>query len=83
MNRLLQPDWQVLINRLVSWRIEHISERNFIYIISLLVGIATGIAALVLKNLIHLVEVQLTGWFAANTFSYLYLAYPILGITLT
>ncbi len=83
MNRLLQPDWQVLINRLVSWRIEHISERNFIYIISLLVGIVSGIAALVLKNLIHLVEVQLTGWFAANTFSYLYLAYPILGITLT
>jgi chloride channel protein, CIC family len=83
MNRLFQPDWQVLINRLVSWRIEHISERNFIYIISLLVGIVSGIAALVLKNLIHLVEVQLTGWFDANTFSYLYLAYPILGITLT
>ncbi len=83
MNRLLQPDWQLLINRLVSWRIAHISERNFIYIISLLVGIVSGIAALVLKNLIHLVEVRLTGWFAANTFSYLYLAYPILGITLT
>ncbi len=83
MNRLLQPDWQALINRLVSWRIAHISERNFIYLISLLVGIVSGIAALVLKNLIHLVEVQLTGWFAANTFSYLYLAYPILGITLT
>ena len=68
---------------MISWRIAKISERNFIYIISLVVGIFSGLAALVLKKLIHLVEVQLTGWFDANTFSFLYLAYPILGITLT
>lgn len=72
-----------LINRLISWRISHISERNFIYILSLVIGILSGVAALILKNLIHFVENRLTGWFEATTFSYLYLAYPILGITLT
>jgi chloride channel protein, CIC family len=79
----LPIDWQSLLNRLVSWRISHISERYFIYMISLLVGLFSGLAALVLKNLIHFVEVKLTGWFETTTFSYLYLAYPILGITLT
>ena len=78
-----QLNWQHILNRMISWRIAKISERNFIYIISLVVGIFSGLAALVLKNLIHFVEVQLTGWFEANTFSFLYLAYPILGITLT
>lgn len=78
-----QFNWQHILNRMISWRIAKISERNFIYIISLVVGVFSGLAALVLKNLIHFVEVQLTGWFEANTFSFLYLAYPILGITLT
>jgi chloride channel protein, CIC family len=83
MRWLSQINWQQILNKMISWRIAKISERNFIYIISLVVGIFSGLAALVLKKLIHLVEVQLTGWFDANTFSFLYLAYPILGITLT
>lgn len=72
-----------LLNRLISWRLSHISERNFVYILSLAIGILSGLAALILKNLVHFVEVRLTGWFEATTFSYLYLAYPVLGITLT
>ena len=72
-----------LINQLVGWRIRHISERNFVYIIALVVGVFSGLAALTLKKLIHLVEFQLTGWFEATTYSYLYLAYPLIGITLT
>ena len=83
MKWLTQTFWQHILNKMISWRIAKISERNFIYIISLIVGVFSGLAALVLKNLIYLVEVQLTGWFEANTFSFLYLAYPILGITLT
>lgn len=72
-----------LLNRLISWRLSHISERNFVYFLSLAIGILSGLAALILKNLVHFVEVRLTGWFEATTFSYLYLAYPVLGITLT
>lgn len=83
MKRLSQINWQELLNRLVSWRLSNLSERNFIYIVSLLVGLVSGISALILKKLIHFVEVQLTGWFEATTFSYLYLAYPVLGISLT
>lgn len=83
MKLLSRINWQHLLNRMVSWRLSNLSERYFIYMVSMLVGIVSGVAALILKKLIHFVEVQLTGWFEATTFSYLYLAYPILGITLT
>lgn len=80
---LLGQRQEVWFNRLLSWRSAHISERNFIYILSLVVGLASGVSALILKKLIHLVELLLTNMFPANTFNLLFLAYPLLGITIT
>jgi CIC family chloride channel protein len=75
--------WNSQLEKFNNWRIAHMSERNFVYILSFVIGILTGIVALVLKNLIHIVELILTGMFPANTFNYLYLAYPLIGISLT
>ena len=44
-----------LLNRLVVWRIAKVSERNFLYLLAFVVGIFSGLAALLLKNLIHFV----------------------------
>lgn len=71
------------INKLVAWRIATISERHFIYVLSLLVGIFSGLAALLLKNIIHFIAEGLTQWFDIEGISYLYLVYPLLGIFLT
>jgi chloride channel protein, CIC family len=71
------------LNQLVVWRIAHISDRNFIYLLSLVIGLLSGLAALLLKNLIHLVAEKLTHWFAVDGASYLYLVYPLIGIFLT
>src|SRR5665811_362699 len=71
------------LNKLVAWRIAHVSERNFLYILSLIVGLFSGLAALILKNLIFLVEEKLTDWFAVDGISYWYLVYPLIGIFLT
>jgi CIC family chloride channel protein len=71
------------LNKLVAWRIAKIPERQFLYILSLIVGIFSGLAALILKNLIHFVENELTDWFAVDAISYWYLVYPLIGITLT
>lgn len=71
------------INKLVAWRIANISERHFLYLLSLVIGIITGLAALALKNLIHFVAVQLTHWIEVDSISYLFLIYPFLGILLT
>ncbi len=71
------------INRMVAWRIAHISEKNFIYLLSLFIGLCAGLAALTLKTLIHFVEVKLTRLVAVDAISYWYLVYPMIGILLT
>lgn len=71
------------INKVVAWRIANIPEKYFLYILSLSIGILSGLAALVLKNLVHFVEVSLTGWVTVDSISYWYLVYPLIGILLT
>ncbi|WP_372947706.1 chloride channel protein [Mariniphaga sp.] len=71
------------LHQLVLWRIARIPERQFLYILSLVVGIFSGLAALTLKNLIHLVAGQLTDWIEVDSISYLFLVYPLGGILLT
>lgn len=71
------------INKLVAWRISVISDKKFLYVLSLLVGLFSGLAAVTLKKLVHFVAESLTKWFAIDGISYWYLVYPLIGITLT
>ena len=73
-----------LVNIFLMWRVKSLSERNFIFILSFVVGISSGLAAVLLKNTIHLVQEFITR-FLHNDFSqnYLYLLYPMMGILLT
>ena len=72
-----------LIRQIIIWRLASVSERNFLYFLSFCVGILTGLAALVLKNLIYIVETLLTHRLFENDIHYFYLAMPMLGIILT
>ncbi len=47
------------------------------------IGIFSGMAAFLLKNLIHFVAYKLTSWFEVDSISYMFLIYPLLGIFLT
>ena len=66
---------------LIAWRIKNISERKFLYILSLIVGLLSGLAALILKHLIHFIANELTDVFDMGV-NYLYLLYPFVGILL-
>jgi len=54
-----------------------------IYWLSLLIGIVCGTAALLLKNLIHLIGESLVGHLKESDESYLFLAFPLVGIGIT
>jgi CIC family chloride channel protein len=56
------------------------TEKNKIYVLSLLVGLVSGTAAFMLKNFIHYVSHFLTRHFKASSESFFYLAYPMIGI---
>lgn len=71
-----------LFQHFLLWRERKIKERQFILILSFVVGIFTALAALFLKVLIHWIQKFLTDNFNATEANYLYLVYPIVGIFL-
>ena len=72
-----------LIDRFNSWRERHISHKQFILVLSFVVGILSALAAYLLHHLIHFIQHLLTGGFDAHTFNWLYLVYPVIGIFIT
>lgn len=66
--------------KFVIWREHHIKEKNFVLILSLIVGILCGFAAQLLKFLIHVVSNLLTSHLNIGTANWLYLVYPVIGI---
>lgn len=69
--------------RLQKWRLKHVSQRNFLYILSMIVGLISGLAAVVLKNTVYYTHYFLTQGFAHDASNLLYLAYPLFGMILT
>lgn len=72
-----------LLSRFLIWRVKNIKERQFVLILSFLVGLVSGLAALVLKNTIHFTHHFLTHRLHVDSANLLYLAYPAVGILLT
>jgi CIC family chloride channel protein len=59
------------------------SNRNRVFILSIFVGIIAALAAIVLKSAVHFTQSMLQNAFPEDTFNYLYLAFPLIGISLT
>ncbi len=75
----LKSDWYI---KIILWREHHISEKNFILILSFVTGLLGAAAALLLKFIIHGIQGILTDHFNTEGANYLYLIYPGIGILL-
>lgn len=71
-----------LFHKLNIWRERHITDRNFLLILSFITGILTAFAGLILKWIIHFIQNFLTNNFDITGANYLYLLYPVIGIFL-
>ena len=71
-----------LYKRFLIWRVRNISDKAFISILAVLIGITVGLVAVVIKNAVHLIQHSLKGWFSVETENILFIFYPIIGITL-
>ncbi|WP_203257547.1 chloride channel protein [Hyunsoonleella ulvae] len=71
-----------ILRKFLIWKYKHISERQFIYILSILVGFLAGLGTVTLKNLTHAIR----AFFISNVFkdyqSSLYFILPIVGLLL-
>ena len=75
-------DVGALLSKFLLWRARHISKENFLFILSIIVGIASGLAAVTLKSATHFIQKLLTNEFEFTPLNYLYLAYPMVGMIL-
>ena len=78
--RLKRPAWLV---RLHEWRVANVSDKMFLLILAFLVGLLSAVAAYILHGLINTIVALLTGKFQTDSYNWLYLVYPVIGIWLT
>jgi chloride channel protein, CIC family len=69
-----------ILAKFLIWRIKHIKTRNFVIFLSAIIGSLAGLAAVILKESVHIIQNLLKSGFLPN---YLYFIFPLIGILLT
>ena len=72
-----------IMARFHRWRLKHMSERGFITALSFVVGILSGIAAVIIKNTVWLTQGLVNTLVSNEVHNYIYFALPIVGILIT
>jgi CIC family chloride channel protein len=67
--------------KFIVWRKNNISDRQFILVLSVVIGLASGLGAVVIKNLVHLIQKYLD-LFAVINGEYMFIFYPLIGLIL-
>ncbi len=67
----------------IEWQRNHFSHRQLTYILSFVIGILSGFAAIILKNTVYYTHLFITSKLAFSGINLLYLAYPLSGVLLT
>ncbi len=68
------------LGKILVWRRQHISDKQLIMILSVVVGLTSGFAAVLIKNAVHLIKALLTSGFVEQYHNYLYVVLPAIGI---
>jgi len=71
-----------LIRRFLIWRVKKIDDKKFIIFLSIIIGIISGFAAVIIKNSVHIIHKLLTDSFGTQDHNFMYFAYPAIGIML-
>ncbi len=71
-----------ILRKFLIWKYKHISEQQFVYILSILVGFLAGIGTVVLKNLTHTIRYLFDSYVFKDYHSSFYFILPIIGLIL-
>ena len=61
---------------------KRLTERQMLLILAIVVGALAGVATYLFELLLHLIKSGLVNWFDVDTYHFLYLLYPVIGIVL-
>jgi len=70
-----------LIKRFLIWRYKHISQKNFVFLMSLLVGLLAGLVSVTIKNITFTIESVLEKGIVFTDYQ-LYFILPVIGLLL-
>ena len=76
------PTTKKIYRKILIWRYKYISEKQFIHILSILVGFLAGFGAVILKNLTHFFQHLLEGNLVRDYYHAFYFVFPIIGLTI-
>ncbi len=74
---------QNFASRFLIWRVDNLSSKSFILILSVIVGVTSGLTALLLKTAVFKFREVLFEFVNDDERSYYFLIYPSIGILLT
>ena len=72
---------ETILKRILIWRAKYISHRQFVYLLSIIIGFTSGVGAVVLKNLTHFIQHLLEGNVVKYYHHAFYFLFPILGLS--
>ena len=78
----MQEQKRSLLTRFLIWRLKHISHRQFVFILSILVGFLSGVAAVLIKNGTHFIQFLLEGKLIKEYQNAFYFIFPLIGFVL-
>ena len=76
------PTTKSIFKKILIWRYKYISERQFVYVLSVLVGFLAGLGTFILKDLTFLIESVIQGNLIKDYHYTLYFIFPIIGLFL-
>ncbi|XLS29425.1 chloride channel protein [Flavobacteriaceae bacterium M23B6Z8] len=71
-----------LLTRFLIWKAKHVSNKQFIAFLSIIIGILSGIGALLIKNFTHLIQLLLEGNLVRYYHAAFYFVFPIIGFSI-
>ena len=71
------------LQKFLLWKTKHLSQQQFILILSAIIGFTAGLGAVIIKNLTHFIQNLLEGNLIANYHHAFYFIFPIIGLALT
>jgi len=80
MRDSLSKPLQIVLKRIYKWRYKYITQTQFVYILSVLIGFLAGLGAVFLKNTTHFIQSLLEGRLIRYYHTALYFVFPILGV---
>lgn len=83
MFKRLRVNSKLAFYQFLKNRNRYINDKNFLIVASLLVGVTAGLAAVLLKTLVHAIQHFCESGFDVKFENYLYLIFPLVGIVLS